>query len=294
MGHHHSTANKNLGVAILLNAIVFIVELTGGLFSRSLALISDAMHNLSDVFALILSYIAYKAVLWDPNKKKTYGYGRVEIFVALINSMSLVFMGIFIIYEAVLRLVHPKPVLGLWMLLVASVGFVANIISTLMLRGDAEHNLNAKSAYLHLFTDALESLAVIFAGGLIYWLGWNILDPVISIAIGVFIIKSAWDIVLETLNILTEGTPNGIDINKVAALIESFPEVKSVHHIHVWSLSSELKALSAHVVVKDISIRQGSELSGRISAELECQFHINHPTLQLEAEVCDEPKVLQL
>jgi cobalt-zinc-cadmium efflux system protein len=285
--HSHSVSNKNLGVAIFLNAIIFIVELTGGLLTNSLALISDAMHNLSDFFALILSYIAAKVVLWNSNQKKTYGYVRVEIFVAFINSLSLVLIGGYIIYEAIQRINHPEPVIGLWMLIIASVGFLANAISTLLLKNDAEHDLNAKSAYLHLLTDAIESLAVIIAGGLIYWLSWNILDPIISIAIGIFIIKSAWNIVVETVNILTEGTPKGIDVNEIATAIEALPEIKSVHHLHVWSLSSQFRALSAHIVVTDDLISNRINIIHEIEELLEHKYKINHPTLQLEAEGCE-------
>jgi cobalt-zinc-cadmium efflux system protein len=292
MEHNHAISQKNLGIAIILNAIIFGVELVGGLLTNSLALISDAMHNLSDFFALILSYIASKIVLWNSNYKKTYGYVRVEIFVAFINSVSLVLIGGYIIYEALQRINNPEPVIGLWMLIIATVGFIANAFSTILLKKDAEHDLNAKSAYLHLLTDAIESLSVIIVGGLIYWFGWNILDPIISIAIGIFIIKSAWNIVLETVNILTEGTPKGIDINEVASAIKTFPEVKSVHHLHVWSLSSQFRALSAHIVVKDGLISKGNEIINKIEVELEHKFNINHPTLQLEVDVCKEQDIV--
>ncbi len=285
--HEHAGSGKNIGIAIALNAIIFVVELVGGLLTNSLALISDAMHNLSDFFALILSYIAAKVVRWDSNHKKTYGYVRVEILVAFINSVSLVIIGGYIIYEAIQRINHPQPVMGLWMLIIATIGFLANGFATLLLKSNADHDLNAKSAYLHLLTDAIESLAVIIVGALIYWFGWNLLDPIISIGIGIFIIRSAWNIVLETVNILTEGTPYGVDLHAVAAAIETFPEVKSVHHLHVWSLSSRLKALSAHVVVTDDLISNRCKLLHDIEELLEHQYHINHPTIQFETDECE-------
>jgi cobalt-zinc-cadmium efflux system protein len=290
--HDHEISKKHLGTAIGLNAIIFVVELIGGIFTNSLALISDAIHNLSDFFALILSYIAANIVTRNSNHKKTYGYVRVEILVAFINSLTLVIIGLFIIYEAVKRIGNPEPVLGLWMLVIAVIGFLANAFSTLLLKKDAEHDLNAKSAYLHLLTDAVESLAVIVVGTIIYFTRWYLLDPIVSIAIGAFIIKSAWDILLETVNILTEGTPKGIDIHKIADMISSFPEVESVHHIHVWSLSSQFRALSAHVVVKDRMISNSSQLIHRLNSELEEKFSINHPTLQLETDVCPEQNVI--
>jgi cobalt-zinc-cadmium efflux system protein len=290
--HNHEVSRKHLGIAIGVNAVIFIVEIIGGIFTNSLALISDAIHNLSDFFALILSYIAANVVMRNSNQKKTYGYVRVEILVAFINSLTLVIIGLFIIYEAVKRIGNPEPVLGLWMLTIAGIGFFANAFSTVLLKNDAEHDLNAKSAYLHLLTDALESLAVIVVGAIIYVTRWYFLDPVISIAIGAFIIKSAWDILLETVNILTEGTPKGIDIHEIAAMISSFPEVESVHHIHVWSLSSQFRALSAHVVVKDRLISNSNQLVRKLNGELEKRFSINHPTLQLETDVCPEQNVI--
>jgi cobalt-zinc-cadmium efflux system protein len=145
-----------------------------------------------------------------------------------------------------------------------------------------------KSAYLHLLTDALESLAVVVVAGLIAWKDWRILDPLVSISIGLFIIKSAWSIVAETVHILTEGTPRGIDLQEVAAYIQSFPGVENVHHLHIWGLSSRVRALSVHIVVQDQLISTGSTISSQIEQELEHRFGINHPTLQLECQACPD------
>ena len=283
---------KSLGISIVLNAAIFIVEFIGGIFTNSLALISDSLHNLSDFFALILSYIASRVVQWKSNSEKSYGYVRVEIFVAFINSMALVLIGLYIIYEGIQRFAHPEPVAGGWMLIIAIVGFVANTAATLLLKTHAHHDLNMKSAYLHLLTDAIESLAVVVIAGLIAWKDWRILDPLVSIAIGLFIIKSAWSIVAETVHILTEGTPRGIDLHEVAAYIESFPGVKNVHHLHIWGLSSKMRALSAHVVVGDQLISTGNKISSQLERELELRFGINHPTLQLESSVCEDQGVV--
>jgi cobalt-zinc-cadmium efflux system protein len=288
----HTTTDRHLGIAIILNAIIFVVELVGGLLTNSLALISDAMHNLSDFFALILSYIASKVVLWKSNSQKSYGYARIEIFAAFVNALTLVLIGGYIIYEGINRFLHPEPIIGMWMILVALVGLIANTISTLMLRKDAHHDLNAKSAYLHLLTDAIESLAVVVVGILIYWQGWYILDPIISIAIGIFVIKSAWSILVETVNILTEGTPTGIDLEEVAKFIRLFPGIENVHHLHIWSLSSQFRALSAHLVVKDRLISKGCEITKNIEEALHRQFNIDHPTLQLESEICHKQETI--
>ena len=218
--HSHTQATgKHLIIAILLNALIFVVEFIGGILTNSLALISDSLHNLSDFFALILSYIASRVVLWKSNSEKSYGYVRIEIFVAFINALALVAIGLYIIYEGLWRFVHPEPVAGGLMLIIAVFGFAVNTAAALLLKTHAHHDLNMKSAYLHLLTDAVESLAVVVAAGFIAWKNWRVLDPLISIAIGLFIIKSAWSIVAETVHILTEGTPRGIDLHEVAAYI---------------------------------------------------------------------------
>ena len=173
----HRKIKNNLVYAIVLNAVIFVVELVGGILTNSLALISDSLHNLSDFFALLLSLIATNVVHWKSNSEKSYGYVRIEIFVAFINAMALVLIGLYIIYEGIQRFAHPEPVTGGWMLLIAVVGFIANTAATILLKTHAHHDLNMKSAYLHLLTDALESLAVVVVAALIAWQDWRLLDP---------------------------------------------------------------------------------------------------------------------
>ena len=291
--HTHTPSTvKRLGIAIILNAVIFIVEFVGGFLTNSLALISDSLHNLSDFFALILSFIALRVVQWKSNSEKSYGYVRVEIFVAFINATALVLIGMYIIYQGIQRFAHPEPVAGGWMLIIAIVGFVVNTAATLLLKTHAHHDLNLKSAYLHLLTDAVESLAVVVVAGIIAWKDWRILDPIVSIGIGLFIIKSAWSILAETVHILTEGTPRGIDLHEVAAYIQSFPGVENVHHLHIWGLSSRVRALSAHIVVQDQLISKGNKISSQLEQELEHRFGINHPTIQLESSVCGDQGVV--
>ena len=295
MTERHSdtpATGKHFIIAIALNAVIFVVELAGGLLTNSLALISDSLHNLSDFFALILSYIASRVVQWKSNSEKSYGYVRVEIFVAFINAMALVLIGIYVIYTGIQRFVKPEQVSGGWMLVVAGVGFIVNTAATLLLKSHAHHDLNIKSAYLHLLTDALESLAVVVVAGFIAWKDWRILDPIVSIAIGLFIIKSAWSIVAETVHILTEGTPRGINLEEVASFMQSFAGVENVHHLHIWGLSSRVRALSAHVVVQDQLISAGNRICSQLEHELEHRFGINHPTLQFESSVCKDQGVV--
>lgn len=283
---------KKLIISMLLNIGIFIVEFLGGIFTNSLALISDSLHNLSDFLALLLSYFASRIVLWKSNSQKSFGYVRVEIFVAFVNAMALVLIGLYLIYGAIQRLSSPEPIAGGWMLLIAIFGFGANVIATLLLRAHRHHDLNIKSAYLHLLTDAMESLAVVVTAIIIALWDWKILDPILSIAIGIFIIRSAWEIVSETVNILTEGTPRGIDLNEVANFIQSFPGVVNIHHLHIWGLSSRVLALSAHIVVQDQLISRGNKITSELEKELMQRFGINHPTLQLESCICDEQGVV--
>jgi cobalt-zinc-cadmium efflux system protein len=292
-GHSHTHATgKHLVIAIILNAVIVIVEFVGGILTNSLALISDSLHNLSDFFALVLSFVALRVVQWKSNSERSYGYVRVEIFVAFINATALVLIGMYIIYQGIQRFAHPEPVAGGWMLVIAVVGFVVNTSATLLLKTHAHHDLNMKSAYLHLLTDAVESLAVVIVAGIIAWRDWRVLDPIVSIAIGLFIIKSAWSIVAETVHLLTEGTPRGIDLDEVAAYLQSFPGVENVHHLHIWGLSSRMRALSVHIVVQDQLISDGNKISAELEHELEHRFGINHPTFQLESSVCGDQGIV--
>ena len=291
-GKKPANFQKKLIISMLLNFGIFVVEFLGGIFTNSLALISDSLHNLSDFLALLLSYFASLIVLRKSNSQKSFGYVRVEIFVAFVNAKALVLIGLYLIYEAIRRFSSPEPIAGGWMLLIAIFGFGANVIATLLLRAHRHHDLNIKSAYLHLLTDAMESLAVVVTAILITWWDWKILDPILSIAIGIFIIRSGWEIVSETVNILTEGTPRGINLDEVATFIQSFPGVVNIHHLHIWGISSRVRALSAHIVVQDQLISKGNEITTKLEKELERRFGINHPTLQLETCICHEQGVV--
>ena len=290
--HTHTLKSKHLAAAIGLNAVIFLIEIVGGVMTNSMALISDALHNFSDLLALTLSYAASRIVLWKSNSQKSYGYGRVEILVAFINAAALVVIGLYVIYEGVRRFADPQVVKGTWMLSIASFAFVANAAGTILLKQHAHADLNMKSAYLHLLTDAVESIGVVVVAAMIAWQGWQVLDPLVSIGIGAFIIKSAWDVVSETTHLLAEGTPRGIDLDEVARFVQSFPGVREVHHVHIWGLSSHLRALSAHIVVEDQRISEATRITSLLEHALEEKFGINHPTFQLECAACPEQGVV--
>lgn len=288
MAHHNKSTEKNLVISIFLNGIIVAGELVAGILSNSLALISDALHNFSDLISLVLSLIAARMKFWKANPKKSYGYIRAEIIVAFINASTLLVIGCYIIYEAIERFITPEPVAGKWLIIVAGISFFANAASTYLLHKNSKEDLNAKSAYLHMFYDALNSLLVVVAGIFIYLYNWYILDPLFSIVIGIFIIKSAWDIILETVNILSEGTPKEIDPEAVQNFMISQPDVKDVHHLHIWTLASNFIALSAHVVIDDQLLSKGYLIVDKLEKELMNKFGINHPTIQLEADLSGE------
>jgi cobalt-zinc-cadmium efflux system protein len=284
---------KPLLYSILLNGLIAVVELMGGFFSGSLALVSDAMHNFGDFISLIISFIATRMMNWSGNSKKSYGYFRFEILAAFINSMLLVLTVVYIIYEALARFSHPTHINSGLMLIVAAFGFAANLVSVLLLRKHSENNLNIKSAFLHLTTDTLESAAVIITAVIISFFRFDSLDLIISIVIGVIIIKSSWDLLLESTNILTEGSPKGIDLNEVGNFIRAFPGIRGVHHLHIWSLSSNFRALSAHIVIDDMQLSRSVTITGELEQQLATRFRIDHPTFQLEAKACEEELIAQ-
>ncbi|MHB1688090.1 MAG: cation diffusion facilitator family transporter [Ignavibacteriaceae bacterium] len=288
--HHNDGLQKNLIVSIILNFLISVIEFAAGIFSNSLALVSDALHNFGDMFSLLLSLVAVRMSKWKATPNKSYGYMRAEIIVAFINSIALVLIGIYIFYEATGKFFHPEPVAGKTIIIAASFAFLANIFSTFLLHKNSHENLNAKSAYLHLLFDSLNSILVVIAGVFILFFNWTILDPIFSLIIGIFIIKSGWDVVLDAVNILSEGTPKEINAEEVTKFIAAFPDVKEVHHVHIWSLSSKYFALSAHVVVDDQLLSKGYLITHRLEKALEEKFGIGHPTLQLEADLSKDQK----
>ncbi|WKK66020.1 cation diffusion facilitator family transporter [Lutimonas zeaxanthinifaciens] len=291
MGHQHSHSHGQLSgnrllFSIVLNIIITISQIIGGIISGSLALISDAVHNLSDVISLIISYSANLLV----NKKKqtlhqTFGFKRAEIIAAFINSSTLIVIAFFLAIEAVKRLNNPAEIesnLVIWLALIA---ILANGLSVLLLRKDADHNLNMRSAYLHLITDMLTSVAV-FAGGLlmkyyeIYWL-----DAVLTIIISLYLFYMSWSIFIDSLKILMLFAPKGLEIQAIQDEITALPEIENIHHVHIWQLNDHDIHFEAHIEFeKDIKLSEFDEICSRVELILFEKFHINHSNLQPEYE----------
>lgn len=286
--HHHQHAHdhggsgeKRLGIALFLTAAYMLVEIVGGIVFNSLALLADAGHMLSDVMALALSWIAMRIGKRSPTERHTYGFKRTEILAALINGLALwVIVGV-IFYEAVHRFMNPAAVAGKGMLVVASVGLAVNLAMAAMLFRTREHNLNLKGAFLHVLSDALGSVGAIVAAVVILGTGAYWADPLVSILIGLLILYSSWGLLREAVNILMEGVPPGVELKDIEGALLENGGVCCVYDLHVWSITSNRIALSAHVVLAE---PEGNrvEVLRDLERLLAREFNITHTTIQVE------------
>lgn len=282
--HDHSRrsagSQKRLKIALAITFIYMIAEAVGGWMANSLALLADAGHMLTDVAAMALTLFAFWFADRPATSKKTYGYYRTEILAAFVNGIVLVLLSLWIIYEAWERWQSPTEVLGFEMTLVAAGGLVVNIIAAWLLHSDHAHDLNLRGAWLHVMGDLLGSVAAIIAGVLIIAFGWIWVDAATSVAISMIIIAGAWRLILESVNVLLEGTPRHIDLAVVEDFILETPGVAGVHDLHVWTISSGIEALSAHISHDDSVVH--SDLLLEIRRRLHDRFHIDHLTIQME------------
>ena len=286
-GHSH-VIEKRLTIALAITAFIFIMELVGGFLSNSLALKSDAGHLFGDVLALGLSLLAVKLSKLPPSPKRTYGYHRSEILAAMINGATLLFLAVYIFIEAYQRLLHPEPVRSTLMLVVAVIGFLANIFVLLKLHGHASENLNVRAAFLHVMGDMLASVGVIIGGMIMLLTGNYLADPLISFLVGAIILIGAVGVLKEGVNILLEGVPKNIDYDRLKEDMESLQDVKSVHDLHIWSLSSSRASLSAHVTTGSQSTHSSQEILARLRKLLLEKYGISHITLQVECDCCQD------
>ncbi len=290
MSHSHShsegTSEKNLIFTMLLNFLITIAEIIGGLVSGSLSLISDALHNFSDGIAIIITYIAMKLSKKPKTLKYTFGLKRAEILAAIINSSSLIVISFFLIKEAIDRLINPTPITGYLMLIVATIGLIANVGGTLLLKKGSKDSMNMRAAYLHLFSDAISSLAVIIGAVFIivfqvYWI-----DPILTLLISLYILKEAYDITKEAVEVLMMAAPEGIDANEIKTEVEAFEGVVNIHHLHLWKLNDNTIHFEAHIEVKNDTISNLMPLKEEIEELLEHKYGIDHTTIQFEIGDC--------
>ena len=266
---------------------MMVVEVIGGLISNSLALLSDAGHMLTDNLALLLSFVAMKFAAMPATDRRTFGFYRLEILAALINGIILVLISLYIVYEAYLRIRNPQPVAGTLMLVVAAIGLVANIIGAVVLARHSSANLNVRGAYLHILGDAFSSVGVVIGGIIIPYYGLDLVDPLLSILISLIIIYGAWSLVKESVSILLESVPAHINIETLSAEIQKIEGVREAYHIHVWTITSGVYAMSAHVLIEDQLVSGSKDVLDRIKALLADKFKIEHSTIQLECDKCD-------
>lgn len=284
------TAPKNLDnklkLGIVLNTGFTIIEFVAGILSGSLALVSDAGHNLTDSTSLVISFFAQKIAKRDANVEHTYGYGRATILAALVNGLILLFLAFYIFYEAYQRFFNPEPVNGLVVTGVALVGFIINLSIASLFKNES-HDLNIKSVYLNMLFDALASLGAVIAGILIIFTKLTIFDPLISVLIGFMLIKSSWGLVREAIHVLLEGVPTGINTEDVKQQIKSVsPLIKNIDDLHIWLISSQQSALSCHIVIEECDMEKSMKIVSQIKEKLHHEFKIEHATIETELVEC--------
>jgi|YelNatPaOPRAMG01_1025707.scaffolds.fasta_scaffold75679_3 cobalt-zinc-cadmium efflux system protein len=281
---HNSEASwgGRLLITLAMNLIIPAVQIVVGILAGSMALISDALHNLSDFFSLLISYIALKIGRRGPNLSQSFGYKRVEVLAAVFNVALLFGAGLYIAFEGWVRLKNPTPIQGSWVIWAALLGLAANGISTGMLYSGSKENLNIRGAFLHMLTDTLTSLGVALLGVLWLFRPWYFLDPLVSWAIVALIFYSGWGILREALLILMNAVPEGISLEAIQKEVEAIEGVEGLHHLHVWNPAPGTIALAAHVIVPDQMLGGVDELAKKVRERLLSKFNINHPILQFE------------
>jgi len=279
----HEVKGKNLVLSIILNLIITIAQVVGGIVSGSLALISDALHNFSDVLSLIFSLIAHKLSRRKASINNTFGYKRAELIAAFVNASTLVIVAFILIYGAIGRFISPHPIESELVIWLALLGIIINGLSVVFLRKDAEHNINMKSAYLHLLTDMMASVAVLVGGLLMKFYGWFWVDSVMTIAIAIYLIVVGVKLLITSTKMLMLFTPDFIDIKELVREVHKIPGVNKLHHIHVWHLNDEELHLEAHLdCSEDIKMSEFNELLHEVEQILFLKFNINHINIQPE------------
>ena len=294
MGHIHIQKNEvkasNLIFSILLNILITIAQIIGGIVSGSLALISDALHNFSDVISLVFSLIAHKLSRRKASIEYTFGYKRAELIAAFINAATLIIVAFILIYGAVERFFHPHPIGSELVIWLALLGIIVNGLSVIFLRKDADHNLNMKSAYLHLLTDMMASVAVLVGGLLMKFYGWFWVDSAMTLLIAIYLVAGGVDLLLKSTKMLMLFTPENIDIKEIVREVHKIPGIGKLHHIHVWHLNEEELHLEAHLdCSQDIKMSEFNVLLHQIELVLFTSFGINHINIQPEFKK-EDPK----
>jgi cobalt-zinc-cadmium efflux system protein len=293
--HHNAKSQQNkLGYAIILNILITAAQVFGGFFSGSLSLLSDALHNLSDVFSLFISYIASILTHRKQTVTKTFGYKRAEIVAAFINTLILIMVAFYLAYESVRRFYEPKEITSIWVICLALLAILFNGFSAIMLNKDAKTNMNIRSSYLHLLSDTITSVAVLIAGVLMYYYKIFWIDAALTIIIATYLIVISWRLLLESLKVLMLFTPSTVVLESINEKITAIPGVQNIHHVHVWQLDNKQIYFEGHVDFADnLLLQDVNMILGKIRMTLHEQFNIDHVTLQPEFDMCHSKDLIQ-
>lgn len=291
--HHKEIQGKNLLISILLNILITASQVIGGFISGSLSLLSDALHNLSDVISLIISYAANKLSRKEASTNKTFGYKRAEIIAAFVNSASLIIVAAFLIKEAVERFLEPQVIGTRIVILLSLLGILANGFSVLLLRSYSANNMNMRSAYLHLFTDMMASVAVLLGGVLMYFFQLYWIDPLLTVLIALYLVYMGFDLLRSSTRVLMLFTPDSIRVQEIVASISTIDPIKNVHHVHIWQLNEDEVHLEAHIdFSRDILISEFDVILNQIEEKVFHEFGINHVNIQPEFGKCDSKQII--
>ena len=286
--HKHQVSHRNLLVSILLNVVITIAQVAGGIISGSLALISDALHNFSDVLSLVFSFFAHRLSRRKASINQTFGYKRAEIMAAFINAMTLILVAGYLIYEAVQRFYSPQQIATGLVIWLSILGIVANGVSVLLLKDDSKKNINMRSAYLHLLTDMMASVAVLVGGLLMKYIQWYWVDSLMTLLIALYLVYVGYDLLKKSTQMLMLFTPSHIDIKQIVREVHKIPGVSKLHHIHVWHLNDEELHLEAHLdCTHNLTLTEFNELVHKVELLLFEKFHINHTNIQPEYKRVD-------
>lgn len=291
MGYHHKVKGTNLFLTIVLNVIITVAQIIGGLFSGSLALLSDALHNFSDV----LAYGANRLSSRQSSVTKTFGFKRAEIISALFNTSVLMAIAIFLMIESIYKLNNPHPIASIWLISLGSLSIVLNTLSVLLIKGDAHKNMNIKAAYLHLLTDVMTSVAVVVGGILMYFYELYWIDPLISMFIALYLLKASWRLIKSSLGVLMQFAPSHIDMHDlIEKILKSHDTIKNVHHVHLWQLDDHHVHFEAHLDFDDnLSLQASNKITDTLESLLRESFGISHCIFQCEYDRCENKSVLQ-
>ena len=284
LSHHYVVGRMKF--VVLLTVGIFVLELVGGILTHSLALLSDAGHIFADVMALGLSWGALALSVLPANQRKTYGYLRAEVIAAVINGATLLLISIWIFIEAYRRISHPVPVKSLEMFSIALIGLLINLVVFFKLKGISEHSLNLKSAFLHVWGDMLASGGVIAGGIIMLFTRFYVVDPIVSVLVGLIILRGAFSVIRESTDILLEGVPRNLKLKDIESVIRKIEGVEDLHELHVWSVSSKDVALSCHIVIQEQSTHSAQQILDKIREQVAGLFHIEHTTIQFECQSC--------